>query len=187
MLIGLVGKVIGEEEPEPTLNSTKDNQELDGNGDEIYSSTPEKAPDAIGMPQPIESKPRHHQKHKNPGEDVQPHTRRPLYEVVNQPCYSAGCGGYGPQDGFTGSRWQPGRNRYAPGPGPGPYPRYYEPRRRGGYREQYPAPGYGGPNYSPNYAPQYPDYGYGSRKMPFYPQDRFTGYGRPPYDDYFLG
>lgn len=100
-----------------------------------------------------------------------------MYEVVNQPCYTPGCGGYSPQDGYVGNRWQPGRNRYAP------YPRY-EPRRRGGYREYLPAPGYG-----PSYGPP-PDYGYGPRAVPLYPPERFDrvgGYGRPPYDDYFLG
>jgi len=193
LILLLVTNILGnEEDPQATLNSTDDNLEshFNDHDDQEFSSSAvsEKVPDSIGMPQTSEPKPRPHQKHKNPTDSIRSHNRSPVYEVINQPCYSPGCSGYGPQDGFMGSRWQPGRNRF------GPYPKYYEPRRRGGYREFLPSPGYG-PNYGP--AP-YPDYGYGPGPgpRPMNPRDRFGGYGRqvfeggynrPPYDDYFLG
>lgn len=180
-----MNEAISDEDQLATMNATNDdtNSELDDNEDQTFSSSSiaEKAPDTIGMPKSNNPKPHHHEKHRNSIDNVQSHTRSPVYEVVNQPCYSPGCGTYTPQNGFTGNRWQPGRNRY------GPYPRPLEQRRRGsyGYREIYPAPGYG-----QAYGPTYPDYGYGQRGMQFYPQDRydrFGGYNRLPYDDYILG
>lgn len=185
-IILFISGVLGSDDPQLTNDTANDDQDTrtGETGEQVYSSSTitETTPESIGMPQSNEHKPHHHQKHKNPIEGGETHTRSPVYEVVNKPCYSPGCGGFGPQDAYPGNRWAPGRSRY------GPYgPRYYEPRRRGGYREYIPPPQQG---YGPSYAPPYPDYGYGSRGMPVYPPERFDrvgGYGRPPYDDYFLG
>ncbi|XP_035230259.1 uncharacterized protein LOC118202207 [Stegodyphus dumicola] len=152
-------------------NSTSQNLKYEENTDEDFSSSTvsESVQDSIGMPDYHPKHP-HQTKSKDSAAHLQPH-RRPVYEVVNQPCYPAGCSGYG-----HNGPWRQQSNRFVP------YNKYpYGTRHRGRYPpvEIYPGNDYMRPSYDPRFG----DYRYVPR-MPPYQRDRYGSYGvygQPPY------